>query len=98
MKEQPCACESTQNGEAECHLPNLCTMLKQEMISDMCLVCSQDTAAMIFGEPVCISFIKKKKKKKGEKKPADVTAVNFWSHESSTEVVTVKAPHELNAR
>lgn len=50
--------------KAECHLPNLRTVLKQEMISDKCLVCNQDTVAMICAEPVSVSFIKKKEKEK----------------------------------
>lgn len=53
---------------AECHLPNLRSALKQEMISDKCLVCNQDTVAMICAEPGSLSFIKKGKKGEGKKK------------------------------
>lgn len=52
--------------KAECHLPDLRSVLKQEMIFDKCLVCNQDTVAMIRAEPVSVSLIKRGKR--GEKK------------------------------
>lgn len=50
--------------KAECHLPNLRTVLKQEMICDKCLVRNQDTVAMICAEPGSVGFIKKRKREK----------------------------------
>lgn len=40
-----------------CHLPNLCTVIKQEMISDECLVCNQDTVSYDLCSAVCVGLI-----------------------------------------